>query len=115
MCMGVYGIDESSNSLEDDDDCEPENITEQVPCIRVKDKYYSISLRMMKAIWRHVRLVKGFVNVDYAKDGRRRLRIPMALYQEKQRTQIRFNVCLSTLSMFMKCFLCFDVCTCRHQ
>lgn len=57
-----------------------------------QDKYYSISLRMMKAIWRHVRLVKGFVNTDVAKDGSKRLRIPMALYQEKQRTQHRFNV-----------------------
>jgi hypothetical protein len=68
------------------------DITQQVPCIRVKDRYYSISLRMMKAIWRHVRLVKGFVNEDYAKDGRKRLRIPLALYHEKQRTQLRFNV-----------------------
>jgi hypothetical protein len=68
-------------------------IEKQVPCIRMKDKYYSISLRMMKAIWRHVRLVKGFVNHDVAKDGSRRLRIPLALYHEKQRTQLRFNVC----------------------
>ena len=57
-----------------------------------QDKYYSISLRMMKAIWRHVRLVKGFVNMDVAKDGSQRLRIPLALYHEKQRTQHRFNV-----------------------
>ena len=71
---------------------EEESIQKQVPCIRVNDRYYSISLRMMKAIWRHVRLVKGFVNVDVAKDGRKRLRIPVALYQEKKRTQLRFNV-----------------------
>jgi len=70
------------------------SIDMQVPCIRVNDKYYSISLRMMKAIWRHVRLVKGFVNHDTAKDGSMILRIPLALYHEKQRTQMRFNVSL---------------------
>lgn len=93
----------------------------QVPCIRFRDKYYSISLRMMKAIWRHVRLVKGFVNMDVAKDGSQRLRIPMALYHEKQRTQYRFNVsclhisCNWHISIYAFClvFVSLKICFCR--
>jgi hypothetical protein len=72
--------------------CAPTSITKQIPSIRVKNRYYTVSLRMMKAIWRHVRLIKGFVNKDVAKDGQERLRIPMALFHEKLRTQLRFNV-----------------------
>ena len=53
-------------------------VYDQVPAIRVNDEFYTISLRMMKAIWRHVRLKKGFDNV--------------ALLAEKLRTQSRFNV-----------------------
>lgn len=34
------------------------NVTEQIPVIRIDGQYYSISLRMMKAIWRHVRLAR---------------------------------------------------------
>lgn len=35
-----------------------ENIADQIPVIRINGQYYSISLRMMKAIWRHVRLAR---------------------------------------------------------
>ena len=48
------------------------SMMEQFPVIRINRDYYSISLRMMKAIWRHVRLAKDFVNVDVSKDGRER-------------------------------------------
>ena len=74
-----------------------ESVTEQIPVIRISGQYYSISLRMMKAIWRHVRLARDFVNTDVSKDGRTKLRIPVKLFSEKKRTQNRFNVSLPPL------------------
>lgn len=47
---------------------------------------------MMKSIWRHVRLKKGFVNIESAQYGGMKLRIPQLLFAEKMRTQSRFNV-----------------------
>lgn len=67
-------------------------VQDQIPAVRVKDVFYSISLRMMKAIWRHVRLKKGFLNVERAPYGGAKLRIPVTLLAEKLRTQSRFNV-----------------------
>lgn len=67
-------------------------VHDQLPAIRVKDEFYSISLRMMKAIWRHVRLKKGFENVERAPYGGLKLKIPVTLLAEKLRTQSRFNV-----------------------
>ena len=38
---------------------------DQVPAINVNGKYYCpLSLRMQKSIWRHIRLRKGFVNLE---------------------------------------------------
>ena len=90
-------------------------VEQQVPAVRVRGVYYTLSLRMMKSIWRHVgvpllvfsfsacvasvtggeqvRLRKGFVNVENAPYGGRKLRIPSQLFTEKMRTQTRFNVC----------------------
>lgn len=65
---------------------------EQVPALKLKDGYYTLSLRMMKAIWRHVRLRKGFSNLERAQLGGYKLRIPTVLLTEKMRTQSRFNV-----------------------
>lgn len=48
------------------------SMLDQFPVIRINRDYYSISLRMMKAIWRHVRLAKDFINVDVSKDGKAR-------------------------------------------
>ena len=82
-------------------------VLDQMPAIRVKDEFYSISLRLMKAIWRHVRLRKGFDNVERAPYGGLKLKIPTILLAEKLRTQSRFNVgCV---------FLCGVMCmiTCR--
>ena len=67
-------------------------VLDQLPAIRVQDEFYSISLRMMKAIWRHVRLRKGFDNVERAPYGGLKLKIPVTLLAEKLRTQSRFNV-----------------------
>ena len=67
-------------------------VEEQVPCIIVGDHFAALSLRMMKAVWRHVRLKKGFVNTEPLSHGESKLKIPSLLLQEKIRTQNRFNV-----------------------
>ena len=63
------------------------SVEDQFPTVRVGDTFYTLSLRMMKAIWRHVRLRRGFVNRDAGM-----LRIPAVLLSEKIRTQERFQV-----------------------
>ncbi len=65
---------------------------DQIPALKLPDGYYTLSLRMMKAIWRHVRLKKGFSNIERAHLGGYKLRIPTMLLTEKMRTQSRFNV-----------------------
>ena len=50
---------------------------------------------MQKAIYRHIRLKKGFHNVEIM-DGVTRLRIPDVLLREKLRTQSRFEVATAT-------------------
>ena len=64
---------------------------EQIPCIVYKGKYFSLSLRMQKAIYRHIRLKKGFKNEETV-NGMQKLRIPDLLLKEKIRTQSRFDV-----------------------
>ena len=64
---------------------------EQIPCIQYKGKHFSLSLRMQKAIYRHVRLKKGFKNEETV-NGTAKLRIPDLLLKEKIRTQSRFDV-----------------------
>jgi hypothetical protein len=64
---------------------------EQIPCIMYKERYYSLSLRMQKAIYRHIRLKKGFKNEETV-NGTAKLRIPDLLLKEKIRTQSRFDV-----------------------
>ena len=54
-----------------------------------------MSLRMMKAVWRHVRLKKNFVNRETIPHVGVKLRIPEVLLIEKMRTQQRFNVSLA--------------------
>ncbi len=68
---------------------------DQIPVVRVNGAYFRLSLRMMKSVWRHIRLKKGFVNREAAPYGGTKLRIPHLLYQEKKRTQARFNVSFS--------------------
>ena len=76
-------------------------IEEQIPVWRSGGEYYKLSLRMMKSIFRHVRLRKGFVNRESALFGGDKLRIPRVLLLEKMRTQHRFNVSLaSSLLLF---------------
>ena len=68
------------------------DVQDQIPALKMRDGYYSLSLRMMKLIWRHVRLRKGFSNIERCHLNGYKLRIPSALLTEKMRTQSRFNV-----------------------
>ena len=70
-----------------------------IPVIRYKDKFWTISLRMSKSIYRSVRLRKGFKNVQTVQ-GVQTLRIPQLLFNEKQRTQARFKVRLVRVHVF---------------
>jgi len=91
------------------------DVTQHIPAIRYKDKFFTLSLRMQKAIYRfklnfllfltcllslnsfrHIRLKKGFKNEEIM-DGVVKLRIPDVLLKEKIRTQSRFDVRLSFL------------------
>jgi hypothetical protein len=66
-------------------------VSDHIPAIIYNDKFYSLSLRMQKAIYRHIRLKKGFKNEEIM-DGIAKLRIPDVLLKEKIRTQSRFDV-----------------------
>ena len=70
-------------------------VKDQFPAIRIRDHFYTMSLRMMKAVWRHVRLKKNFVNREVIPHVGVKLRIPEVLLVEKMRTQQRFNVSAS--------------------
>ena len=67
-------------------------LQDQISAIRVKSEFYTISLRMMKAIWRHVRLRREFKNLERAPHGGFKLKIPSMLLAEKLRTQSQFDV-----------------------
>ena len=88
---------------------------EQIPCIMFKGKYFSLSLRMQKAIYRHVRLKKGFKNEESV-NGFPKLRIPDLLLKEKIRTQSRFDVsaCCSSFRMLPRAAVASACCSsCR--
>jgi hypothetical protein len=65
---------------------------DQVPALKYQGEFYTLSLRMMKSIWRRTRLKKGFSNLERGHFGSYKLRIPTLLMQEKTRTQGRINV-----------------------
>ena len=67
-------------------------VDDQFPAMKIKSKYYLLSVRVEKAIFRHVRLKRGFVNRECVADGRLKLRIPRPLLIEKRRTARRFTV-----------------------
>jgi hypothetical protein len=64
---------------------------DQIPSILYRNQHYALSLRMQKAIYRHIRLKKGFTNEERV-NGTSKLRIPDLLLKEKMRTQSRFDV-----------------------
>jgi hypothetical protein len=67
-------------------------VAEQLPCIQSGELLFPLSLRMQKAVWRHVRLKKDYVNIEPMSHGGFKLKIPHLLLREKVRTQARFNV-----------------------
>lgn len=81
----------------------------QVAAIWYKEEFYPLSLRMMKAIYRRVRLRKDFCNIEKLSHGGHKLKIPMLLLNDKKRTQSRFHV--SSFSVGFCCCKCniFDV------
>jgi len=68
-----------------------DNCLTHIPVILFKGKYWTLSLRMSKCIYRHIRLRKGFNNIQNV-HGVQTLRIPQLLLDEKKRTQARFEV-----------------------
>jgi len=68
-----------------------EDVSSHIPVILFKSKYWTLSLRMSKCIYRHIRLRKGFDNRQMV-HGVETLRIPQLLLNEKRRTQARFEV-----------------------
>lgn len=52
-------------SFEKQNNLQGGSVEDQVPAINVNGKYFCpLSLRMQKSIWRHIRLRKGFVNLE---------------------------------------------------
>ena len=67
-------------------------VEDQIPAIKIRDNYYTLSLRLMKLIWKNVKLKKNFTNRESLPYIGTKLRIPEVLLVEKLRTQQRFNV-----------------------
>lgn len=67
-------------------------VEDQVPALRVSNKYYTMPLRIQKSIFRHMRLHAAFVNRERTATGVEKLRIPITLLREKMRTARRFMV-----------------------
>jgi hypothetical protein len=74
-------------------------LDDMFPAIKIEKNFYTLSLRMMKAVWRHVRLKKGFVNRESVPHIGTLLRIPTVLLMEKIRTQERFNVSKALMAL----------------
>jgi hypothetical protein len=64
----------------------------QIPAVRVNERFYHPSFKLEKAIFRHIRLTRNFQNFELLEDGRKKLRIPIRLLNEKQRTSNKFSV-----------------------
>ena len=80
----------------------------QVPALNVQGAFYRLSLRMMKCIWRHIQLKRGFRNLERGHFGAYKLRIPLPLLREKTKTQVRCNVS-DPLSVLSACCICASV------
>jgi hypothetical protein len=64
----------------------------QIPAVNVNDHFYHPSFKLEKAIFRHIRLTRNFQNYELMEDGTKKLRIPLRLWLEKQRTSNKFLV-----------------------
>ena len=71
-------------------------VQKQIACVQINDVFYQLNLRLEKAIFRHIRLCKNFINEEKLADGTPKLRIPIRLLREKMRTSIRSKVCPNT-------------------
>ena len=67
-------------------------IQQQVACVCINNQYYQLNLKLEKAIFRHIRLCKNFINSEKLADGSQKLRIPQCLLREKLRTSMRSKV-----------------------
>ena len=68
------------------------DFSSQIPALHVNGSFVQPSVKLEKAIFRHIRLTRNFQNFELLEDGRKKLRIPMRLLQEKQRTSNKFSV-----------------------
>lgn len=68
------------------------NISDQIAAVKVNGEYYSMSLKIEKAVFRQFRLTRNFNNIEYLEDGTAKLRIPVRLLREKLRTSNRHMV-----------------------
>ena len=68
------------------------DFSSQIPVVNVNGNYILPSVKLEKAIFRHIRLTRNFQNFELLEDGRKKLRIPLRLLQEKQRTSNKFSV-----------------------
>ena len=67
-------------------------VLEQIPAISINGKFYHPTLKLEKAMFRHVRLSRDFENQELLENGTAKLRIPARLMQEKLKSSIRFQV-----------------------
>ena len=67
----------------------------QIPAVNVNGSFYQPSFKLEKAIFRHIRLTRNFQNYELMEDGTKKLRIPLRLWREKQRTSSKFSVRVS--------------------
>lgn len=67
-------------------------VEDQIACVRINGTLFRTNLKLEKAVFRHIRLTRRFCNEEVLADGTRKLRIPMRLLQQKQKTSIRFMV-----------------------
>jgi hypothetical protein len=70
----------------------------QIPAVNVNGSFYQPSFKLEKAIFRHIRLTRNFQNYELLEDGTKKLRIPLRLWLEKQRTSNKFLVWTVKLS-----------------
>jgi len=64
----------------------------QIACLKINGVFHGLNMKLEKAIFRHVRLTRDFVNLELLSDGTQKLRIPTRLLHEKLRTSCRFRV-----------------------
>ena len=81
-------------------------LADQVPCLHVNGQLFRADQKLEKAMFRHIRLSKGFSNVERLADGTAKLRIPARLLEQKQKTSARFLVRPLPASAARRCVAC---------